>query len=151
MAYRPKEARPKARVVEKLLGAPLEAPRRPLVPRFPRRRDRPLHLRRPRLMRLREHVPMAMRHDHVYRPAGVDVLATDDEGNLQLAPGELRQGPLELRPLRRSGDVAEHGLVDGRRDLGNAVHYENLTRCTTLRRYVVRVWQDHLQRTVVAS
>src|SRR5207244_5764037 len=97
-------------------------------PRRPRRRDRRLHLRGPSLMRLGEHVAMTMGHDDVDRPAGVDVLAADDEGNLELAAGELFQSPLELRPLRGPRGVAQHRLVDGRGDLGNAVHGEESNR-----------------------
>jgi len=33
----------------------------------------------------------------------VDVLAADDEGNLELAAGELFEGALELRPLGAPG------------------------------------------------
>src|SRR6184192_4801888 len=78
-------------------------------------------------------------HHHVHRPAGVDVFATDDEGNLELVAGELFHGPFELPPLRGPRGVTQDRLVDGVRDLGNAVHCENLTRCTTPRRYVVRM------------
>src|SRR5437764_9046007 len=79
-------------------------------------------------MGLGEHVAMAMRHHHVHRPAGVDVFATDDEGNLELAAGELFHGPFELPPLRGPRGVTQDRLVDGGRDLGNAVHDANLHR-----------------------
>src|SRR6184192_1881177 len=74
------------------------------------------------------HVAMAMRHHHVHRPAGVDVFATDDEGNLELVAGELFHGPFELPPLRGPRGVTQDRLVDGGRDLGNAVHDANLHR-----------------------
>src|SRR5437870_12727879 len=77
-------------------------------------------------MRLGEHVAMTMGHDDVHRPAGVDVLAADDEGNLELAAGELFQGPLELHSLRGPRGIAQHRLVDGYGDLGDDVHEGNL-------------------------
>src|SRR5256885_17180322 len=127
------------RSLEKHGGPLLEPPRGPVAPGLRRRRDGRLQLSGPRLMRLGEHVAVAMRHDDVHRPAGVDVLAADDEGDLELAAGELFQRPLEVGPLRGPRGVGQYRLVDGRRNLGNAVHYKNLTRCTTLRRYVVRM------------
>src|SRR6266513_1800265 len=59
--------------------------------------------------------------------------AADDEGNLELAGGELLQGPLELRPLRGPRGVAQHGLVDGGGDLRDAVHGEESNRGTLKR------------------
>src|SRR5213082_3440767 len=125
---RPVPCRQQLRGLEKHGAPPLKPPRRPLAPRVPSRRDRGLHLRGPRLMRLGEHVAMAMRHHHVHRPAGVDVFATDDEGNLELAAGELFHGPFELPPRRGPRGVTQDRLVDGGRDLGNAVHDANLHR-----------------------
>src|SRR6266550_331390 len=84
-------------------------------------------------------IPLVIGGKDVHTGTTVDVLAADDEGDLELAAGELFQRPLEVGPLRGPRGVGQYRLVDGRRNLGNAVHYKNLTRCTTLRRYVVRM------------
>ena len=93
-------------------GAILPRPARPLAARLGRGRDRLLHVLGAGLVVLGQHVLMVVRHHRLLDLAGADLLAADDERNLDLLGGHRLQARLELGALRRSGRVGAIGLVD---------------------------------------
>ena len=119
---RPVAGGEEVRRLEKDRCAPLQTPRRPIAPRFARGRDRRLHLARRGLVHPGEDVAIAVRHHGLDRRAGAHLFAADDEGDLDLARGEVLEGPLELDPLGGARRVGEHRLVDRRGDFEDAIH-----------------------------
>src|SRR6266566_4009066 len=73
---------------------------------------------------------MAVRHHGLDRRAGAHLFAADDEGDLDLARGEVLEGPLELDPLGGARRVGEDRLVDRRGDSGGGVHEVKNTAAT---------------------
>ena len=74
-----------------------------------------------------QHVRVLVRHPHRVRLAGLDALAADDDGNLDLLAGHALEGGLELGALGATGRMREDGLVMGRGDADVGVdHAEHL-------------------------
>src|SRR5213083_1908705 len=82
---------------------PLQGPRGPLAPRLARRRDRAFNLLGARLVHLGQHVVVAVGHDGIDGLPGADLAATDDDGDVQYAGGQLFEDALQLVALRSAG------------------------------------------------
>ena len=77
----------------------LPRPARPLTPRGRRRANRLPHFARPRLVPIRQHVPVLVRHHRLPDLLGPNLSPADDERNLNPLAGHLLQASLDLRPL----------------------------------------------------
>jgi hypothetical protein len=92
------------------------APAMPVLPGGARGVDRRLHVGGRRLVHVREHHRVVVRHDGLGQRAGAPLAAADDERQVAARRGQLVQRRVELHPLRRSGAVAERRLERGRRE-----------------------------------
>ena len=101
------------RGLQKHRGAILERPARPFLVRGERGVHGLGHERRRRLVIRGEHVAVVVRHHGLLNGARADVFAADDDGNVDLFAGHLREPRLERRAFRRARLVRSNRLVDG--------------------------------------
>ena len=87
-------------------GAILPGPARPLAARLGGRGNRLLHVLGAGLVVLGQHVLVVVRHDRLLDLAGPDLLAADDERNLDLLRRHRLQARLQLGAFRRTGRIA---------------------------------------------
>ena len=99
--------------------------RRPFRARRRRGGHRLLHGVRVPLVERRQHVPVVVRHDALAEIAGPDLGAADDQRDLDLLSGDRGQLGGQVAALRRSGRVAQHGLVDGCGNLNASVYHRD--------------------------
>ncbi len=97
-------------------GALLERHRGPVGAGCLGRGDGLLDVRPVALVRDREDVLVTVGHPHLDRLAGADLLAADDQRDLDFFAGHALERILELRALGASRRVGEHGLVGGSRN-----------------------------------
>ncbi len=95
-------------------------------------------LRLPRQVVGGEHVVVVVGADHLGRGPGADLLATDDQGNIEGAGGLAGQFGLELKALRGPGGVGQNRLVVGIRQLEAGVGHRWLQGNTTKRKKAPR-------------
>ena len=94
-------------------------PARPFLLRLRGRRDRRLHVFRPRVVPARQHVAVLVRHHRRAQIAGADLLAADDERDVDDLARHRGEPFLQRRLLGRPRAVRLDGLVDGRENLAD--------------------------------
>jgi hypothetical protein len=73
-----------------------------------------------------QEVPVTMRHHRLVDLAGPDLLAADDQGELDFLPLHLGQGHLQRRALGRPRCIGADWLVDGNGNLNITAHPQSL-------------------------
>ena len=107
-------ARQELRSAEEDRRALLPRDAMPVLPCLGRRLDRSLDLLGAALVHVGEDMLLVVRHDRLLQVARRDVLAADDERDLDALVPHLLQSELEARALRAAGRVVANGLVHGR-------------------------------------
>ena len=109
------------RGLEQHRRAIVERPTRPLALRGDRRLDRLLHMFRRGFVKRPEHVMVIVRHHDVAGVAGADLLAADDDRNVDLFAGHRARAGLDGCALRRARFIRSDGIVGRRRDAASTV------------------------------
>jgi hypothetical protein len=90
----------------------LERPTSPVFLRLRGGGDGLVYVTRLGDMPIRQHVPVIVRHHRLAHLARADLPVADDDGDVDLLGCHRRKASLQLLAFRRSGKVAEVGLVD---------------------------------------
>ena len=100
----------------------LESPVRPVALGFDGGAHGGPDRRRIGLVRPCQHSPVRMGRDYVHRLSGPDLPATRDDRDLDLFRAHQRERGLERLPLGGPGRIGQHRLIDGKGNVGRAVH-----------------------------